>query len=397
MRRATSIAAAAAACAGLLTGGYLAAATVGGHNPHPGPRAPALAVTLRPDTHRAILAWVPGRMPAGFSAAVGRLDGVEHVTVVRSGTTWLSSSRAADGRLVDDATHGLAIPLETAAVQVPSYRAFLPAADRPLLPDLAAGQALLGATSAKIRHLGPGATLRLGKRTLKVAGVLPDDLMGANELLVSDATGRGLGITTPRYALIDPAADAPGRHVVAGLQRVISSPMRVRLPGETPYLRQGDAVLPPVILKQLFGEFAARPVAGGNLRVDRAWVNRFIVTRPAPILGRVTCNKMIMPQLVGALTQIQREGLAHLVNPADYGGCYSPRFVNHEASVGISHHSWGVAIDVNVSQNPFGHTPSQDPRIVRAFQDWGFTWGGTWLVPDGMHFEYLNPPQRPGG
>jgi hypothetical protein len=25
---------------------------------------------------------------------------------------------------------------------------------------------------------------------------------------------------------------------------------------------------------------------------------------------------------------------------------------------------------------------------------WGFTWGGHWLVPDGMHFEYLGPPPQ---
>jgi hypothetical protein len=392
LKRATLIAAGAAATAGLLAGGYLAAATVSGPNPHAGAHPPANAVMLRPDTHRAILAWVPGRMPSGFGAIAGRMDAVQHVAVVRSGTTWLSSSRAADGRPVDRAPKGLAIPLETAAVQVPSYRAFLPAAARPLLGALASGEAVLGSTSAKIRHLGAGATLTFGHRTLQVAGVLSDDLMGANEVLVSDATGRKLGITQPRYALLDPTADALARHIVAGLRASISGPMRIRLPGETPYLRQGDAVLPPVILKQLFGEFAARPDAGGTLRVDPTWRRRYVESRDVPILGRVTCNRSIFPQLVGALTEIQREGLAHLVDPADYGGCYSPRFVNHNPSVGISHHSWGVAIDINVSQNPFGHSPSQDPRIVRAFADWGFTWGGNWLVPDGMHFEYLNPP-----
>ena len=47
--------------------------------------------------------------------------------------------------------------------------------------------------------------------------------------------------------------------------------VQVRAPGETPYFRAGDAVLPPVLLKALFGEFAARHVKGqpGSLEVDR--------------------------------------------------------------------------------------------------------------------------------
>jgi hypothetical protein len=30
-----------------------------------------------------------------------------------------------------------------------------------------------------------------------------------------------------------------------------------------------------------------------------------------------------------------------------------------------------------------------DPRIVDVFQRWGFKWGGDFLVPDGMHFEFI--------
>ena len=172
-------------------------------------------------------------------------------------------------------------------------------------------------------------------------------------------------------------------------------PIQIRMPGETPFFRQGDAVLPPVALKELFGEFAARPVAGGGLAVDRRWRKRYIVKRNIPIVGRTTCNREVIPQLVGAMRQIKREGLAHLIDPGDYGGCYSPRYINRNPELGISHHAWGVAVDVNVSENTFGHAPHQDPRIVKAFADWGFTWGGHWIVPDGMHFEYRQSPPNP--
>jgi hypothetical protein len=27
-----------------------------------------------------------------------------------------------------------------------------------------------------------------------------------------------------------------------------------------------------------------------------------------------------------------------------------------------------------------------------VFERWGFVWGGTFIVPDGMHFEYRREP-----
>ncbi|MGH2726880.1 MAG: M15 family metallopeptidase, partial [Actinomycetota bacterium] len=49
-------------------------------------------------------------------------------------------------------------------------------------------------------------------------------------------------------------------------------------------------------------------------------------------------------------------------------------------------------------RNPYGEKPRQDPRLVALMERWGFTWGGRWLVPDGMHFEFVrfvNPASPP--
>ena len=75
-----------------------------------------------------------------------------------------------------------------------------------------------------------------------------------------------------------------------------------------------------------------------------------------------------------------------------FSGCYSPRRVNRIPTAGISHHTWGIALDINVPQNPFGAPPDQDPRMVAVFERWGFIWGGSFVQPDGMHFEYRRPP-----
>jgi hypothetical protein len=54
----------------------------------------------------------------------------------------------------------------------------------------------------------------------------------------------------------------------------------------------------------------------------------------------------------------------------------------------LSYHSWGTAFDMNVGDNVRGETPHQDPRMVRILARYGFEWGGTWIVPDGNHFEF---------
>jgi hypothetical protein len=41
-----------------------------------------------------------------------------------------------------------------------------------------------------------------------------------------------------------------------------------------------------------------------------------------------------------------------------------------------------------VSSNPFGAEPNQPAKLVSKMRGWGFIWGGYWLIPDGMHFEW---------
>ena len=139
----------------------------------------------------------------------------------------------------------------------------------------------------------------------------------------------------------------------------------------------------------MLGEFAARPLPNGSLAMDPAWEAAHIVTASVPILGQVRCNRAIIPQVRGALSELIRDGLSQLIDPTAYAGCYSARFLNRDPTASISHHSWGAALDINVSTNHFGQVPHQDPRLVAVFERWGFTWGGRWLVPDGMHFEFV--------
>jgi hypothetical protein len=336
------------------------------------------------------LAWTPGGLPDGFRKALPRVPLVRRDVVVASDTAWLTRSFSSSGEVVDDPPSGLAIPLEVASVDPAKYAPFLPPADRGVVGDLADGYGVLGESSAALRRLGPGATLRFGHADVRISAVLPDELMGANELLVSSSHGRELGVSHDRYALIQPRGSTTDARIQRAIERIVPAdlPVQVRAPGETPYFRQGDAVLPPVQIKLRFGEFAAAPDPGrpGYLRIDPAWEGAHIATERVPILGAVTCNVALFPQLRAALHEVVRRGLRHTIT--SYSGCFARRYANRDPHQAISHHTWGIAVDINVPQNPYGAPPDQDPRLVRIFERWGFIWGGRFIVPDGMHFEF---------
>jgi hypothetical protein len=287
---------------------------------------------------------------------------------------------------------GMAIPLDLAAANPQALSHLLPPADARLLPALGRGQVLLGRSSARLRGLAAGARLRVNGRSLRVAGVVGDRAIGFHELLASTGLAHRLGITTVRYLLLEPAAGRwPG--LPRRLHR-LAAPLRLRGPGRAAFLREADTVLPPVEMKLTFGEFAAdpHPLAGGWIRIDPAWVRRHIATARMPILGRVTCNRRLLRPLRAALGDLARHGLARLIRPGEYAGCYAPRFIPGGTS--LSHHAWGAALDINTTGNAQGAAPHQHPRLVAAFRRAGFTWGGRWLVPDGMHFEYRRVAPR---
>lgn len=396
------LASAAAATAGVVIG---AAVTLGfqGSSP-PGPPAardaPPRLPVARPAAPATFLAWVPHGLPRGFAARVRRLPQIGRLAVVAEDNVWLTRSWSATGELVDDAPEPYRIPIDAAAIDVATFAPFLPPADRATLAALADGEAILGSSSASLRGLGPGAVLEFGRARVRVAAVLPDDLVGAAEVVVSTGTGRRIGVRRERHLLLQPA---DGRRMSsAALARLLApllppdggaqAHVQVRAPGETPFFRAGDAVLPQVVLKTLFGEFAARHARGrpGYLELDPAWAHEHLATARVPLLGPVTCHRGILAQLRGAMRELRDRGLGHLVE--SFHGCSVPKFVTRDPTALISHHTWGIAFDVNLVGNYYGQPPHQDDRLVDTLAVWGFLWGGDFVVPDGNHFEYKRAP-----
>jgi D-alanyl-D-alanine carboxypeptidase len=356
-----------------------------GGGPRRGP-----APVVEPAAVTTLLGWTPGGLPSGYVDAVRGLPAVRTAVAVKSGVIWLDGWEDADGRR-HRPRPGFRLPVEVASIDPEEYARFLPPADREAMSRPAV--VLAGRTFAERHGLDAGSMLRFGALTVTVDGVIEDELVGAHEVVVSEDVGLRLGITRPRYMLVAPRAGAAMR-VERALRRLVPSGTRVRVraPGETPVFRHGDAVLPQVRVEELFGEFAARPLEDGLLAPDPAWVKANIRWARVPILGRVRCHRLVIPLIRAALEDLVRRGLAHLVDPDDYGGCYYPRYIAGDPSSGISHHSWGIAIDINVSEGLPGRQPTIDRRVVQAFEAQGFKWGGEFLVPDGTHFEFIRFP-----
>jgi hypothetical protein len=314
-------------------------------------------------------------------AVIERLAGrVPAMTVVRRATVGLTASWDERGEPVDRPDDGWSIPLDVVAVDPASYGQLL--GGEPL-SSLGDGEVLLGATSAGLRDLGPGSRLAFGDVELTVVGVVDDGTVGAAEAAVTTATGDRLGVVTDRYAVV--ATGEPAEALGHWLEAGVDTPVRVRASGETAHLRNADAVLPQVQVKELFGEFATRP-RGDGFEVDPQWFADSIVTADLPLVGSVTCHREVMPALQQIMAELEEDGFAAVITPERFQGCWNAR--NIRATGDLSRHSWGVAVDLTAGGPDPG---SVAERLSRVFGAYGFTWGGGWLAPDDAHFEYLEP------
>lgn len=124
-------------------------------------------------------------------------------------------------------------------------------------------------------------------------------------------------------------------------------------------------------------------VDGGRVIPDPSWVAANIRTEEVPLLGKVTCHKLMLRQLRAALTEVVDRGLADKVYQT--AGCYYPRFIAGTHS--LSNHAFGMAIDINSAENGRGTVGQMDRTVVQIFKEWGFGWGGDWNWTDPMHFE----------
>ena len=343
-----------------------------------------------------MLAWVPtgtGGLPSNPEQLLEGIRGVDDVTIPAASLDWMSASWNAGGGQIDDPPDGMKIPIEVAAVDPAEYQRFVPPSDRAAIANLKRNEVLLSETSAELRSYTPGMQIQMDGGRFSVAGVVSDAATNGYEMIVA-------GPPPPHWRIVDRFAliNADPKKVRARVTDVLTDALapgqvlRIRAKGETPYLRYGDAVMPQAVIKDSFGEFAARPLSDGTIAIDRRWTQPNIVTTNVPILGDITCHRAFFPQLRNALREVQRRSLSFLIDRSQFGGCYGPRYIGRVRGGRLSHHAWGIALDINAADNAFGTRSDLDPRLVEIMERAGLTWGGRWLVPDGMHFEWVRFP-----
>ena len=69
----------------------------------------------------------------------------------------------------------------------------------------------------------------------------------------------------------------------------------------------------------------------------------------------------------------------------EYGGCFNYR--KKTGSNELSVHSWGIAIDYLPSLGEYGKKSKIPKKVLEIFNSRDIINGGSWLVPDGMHFQ----------
>jgi hypothetical protein len=226
-----------------------------------------------------------------------------------------------------------------------------------------------------------------------VGGLAANGVPNLAGSLISAREAAALGVPGPTMMLIGITPGAPLDAISGKVSHLL--PQATVNPLVT--LVEHALISGPAAARML-GSFTYKANPDGSITEDPAWVKANIVTRNVPILGEVTCNRLMLAQLTGALRELAAQGLSNLINVAEYhrhpGNCYQARFVDSDPSRGISYHAWGIAIDINREENPEGGANHQDPRLIAEFARWGFRWGGVFYPPDPMHFELAGLMQQ---
>jgi hypothetical protein len=212
----------------------------------------------------------------------------------------------------------------------------------------------------------------VNERWIKTLGMVP-----GNALLVSTGSSTPAAVRKPVQRIVGGSASVQRLDVAAQLGLDPQAVQNVVLVGGV-----GDAV----------GTYSYSVLGGGRIAPQASWVANHISTETMPIIGSMTCNTQMFPQLRAALDEIVADGLSSAIHPGQYGGCYVPRFIADTTT--LSNHAFGLAFDLNVPENQRGTVGQINRQVVGILQKWGFTWGGTWHYTDPMHFE-LNRLVRP--
>jgi hypothetical protein len=254
---------------------------------------------------------------------------------------------------------------------------------------LAAG-AVLSTSTAALMKLKEGDQLSVvGAKSVRITSIVDDHLLSGYQLAVGRNLDVGLG-SHADYVVVRAHGSGVDKAKVAIQAALPDRRLRFTLPARNAYFSTQGDVLSQAQVQARFGAFTVRQTSSGFVP-NPTWVSGYITQQRVVQLGNVVCNRVMLPDLIAAMTEVTAKGLGKTIDTADFirqGGCWNPRATRFGHGM-LSHHAWGIAVDINVARNPLGATPRQDPRLVAIMERHGFTWGGRWLRYDGAHFEWV--------
>jgi hypothetical protein len=300
------------------------------------------------------------------------------------------------GRLAAAAPAGYRYGLSTSAVPTDAVGRIM---TRQIAAIISGGSVVVSQTTANLRGIRAGDVLdvmtgAVGTRPVRVGMVAADDTIGGTEMLMSPAAFRALGYDRPSRVIMWGFPDRRALDAALAAQGLVRPDVRILHSWDPP---NPDSTLSTSQTKVRLGEFAYAG-AGNSITPEAAWRAANIGRYSWPTgLGTVNtwCHRVVDPAARAALAEVARRGLGgaiDLANTNRYGGCYGPREVRPAGGTtggSLSRHSWGQAIDMNTVSNCMGCVPRMHCTVVQIFRKYGFAWGGNFLTPDGMHFEWV--------
>jgi hypothetical protein len=295
-----------------------------------------------------------------------------------------------------------------AAVDPGEFRRFTPteSARADFVWDRVAGGEVAVDSSVSKKLIGKGDMMQLGTREdspkVHVGAFAPLVARSAGigkvqpmiQAVVNEKRGQQLGIPTHNALLVSTGYYTPSK-LKKQFEDILGHRATLQILALELNTSAQTAVLSGGSVSAAVGHFSYTNGPDGTIVPDQQWVHTYIRTEQIPIIGSVTGNKAMLPQLRWAMEEIIQRGLASKIHPSEYGGCYVPRYIGHNPAYGLSLHSWGIAVDLNVPENERGTVGQMDRTVVSIFKKWGFAWGGDWHYTDPMHFE-MNRVVRPG-
>ncbi len=239
-----------------------------------------------------------------------------------------------------------------------------------------------------------------------IGAVVADEITGGTELLITPEGATRLSLSRKSSVVMWGFESRASIDAALAANDLESTRIRIRRSWD-PF--DPDAGLGMAETKELLGEFAYRVNSNGSVTQEASWTaaslpsGRRLLNDHVAIRAR--CHLVIEPALRAAFAEIASVG-AHtafdLGDANSAGGCHNPRFnrLANSSSIGfLSRHSWGMAIDTNTVGSCQGCAPPNfvtragGCTAVRIMRKHGFAWGGNYLTPDGMHFEYVGEPR----